>query len=52
MIDYAHIPSPLGVIVAAAEEGAIIGLWFEGQKYFRLFRRICGSKVSYHEVVS
>ena len=34
MIDYAHIPSPLGVIVAAAEEGAIIGLWFEGQKDF------------------
>ena len=34
MIDYARIPSPLGTIVAAAAEGAIVGLWFEGQKYF------------------
>ena len=34
MIDYARIPSPLGASVAAAEEGAIVGLWFEGQKYF------------------
>jgi methylated-DNA-[protein]-cysteine S-methyltransferase len=34
MIDYARIASPLGEILAAAEHGAIIGLWFEGQKYF------------------
>jgi methylated-DNA-[protein]-cysteine S-methyltransferase len=34
MIDYARIASPLGDILAAAEHGAIIGLWFEGQKYF------------------
>jgi methylated-DNA-[protein]-cysteine S-methyltransferase len=34
MIDYARIASPLGPILAAAEKGAIIGLWFEGQKYY------------------
>ena len=34
MTDYARIASPLGEILAAAENGAIIGLWFEGQKYF------------------
>jgi methylated-DNA-[protein]-cysteine S-methyltransferase len=34
MIDYARIASPLGDILAAAENGAIIGLWFEGQKYY------------------
>jgi len=34
MIDYARIASPLGEILAAAENGAIIGLWFEGQKYY------------------
>ncbi len=34
MIDYARIATPLGGILAAAEQGAIIGLWFEGQKYF------------------
>jgi methylated-DNA-[protein]-cysteine S-methyltransferase len=33
MIDYARIASPLGDILAAAENGALIGLWFEGQKY-------------------
>jgi methylated-DNA-[protein]-cysteine S-methyltransferase len=33
MIDYARIASPLGDILAAAESGALIGLWFEGQKY-------------------
>jgi methylated-DNA-[protein]-cysteine S-methyltransferase len=35
MIDYARIPSPLGVIVAAAQDGTLIGVWFEGQKHFR-----------------
>jgi methylated-DNA-[protein]-cysteine S-methyltransferase len=34
MIDYARIASPLGDILAAAESGALIGLWFEGQKYY------------------
>ena len=34
MNDYARIASPLGEILAAAENGAIIGLWFEGQKYY------------------
>ncbi len=28
------IGSPLGRILLAAEEGALVGLWFEGQKYF------------------
>ena len=27
-------PSPLGRILLAADETALIGLWFEGQKYF------------------
>lgn len=34
MTDYASIASPLGNIVAAAEGEALIGIWFEGQKYF------------------
>jgi methylated-DNA-[protein]-cysteine S-methyltransferase len=34
MTDYARIASPLGDILAAAENGALIGLWFEGQKYY------------------
>jgi len=34
MTDYARIASPLGEILAAAENGALIGLWFEGQKYY------------------
>lgn len=34
MIHFARIPSPLGHLLAAAEEGALFGLWFEGQQYF------------------
>jgi methylated-DNA-[protein]-cysteine S-methyltransferase len=33
MIDYVRIQSALGIIVAAAQEDTIIGVWFEGQKY-------------------
>lgn len=29
-----RIGSPLGTILAAGEQNALIGLWFEGQKYF------------------
>ena len=31
---YTVLPSPLGPLTAAAEEGALTGLWLEGQKYF------------------
>ena len=34
MTDFINIPSPLGNILAAAEGDALIGIWFEGQKYF------------------
>jgi methylated-DNA-[protein]-cysteine S-methyltransferase len=33
----AHYPSPLGPLVGAAEDGAVTGLWFEGQRYFPSF---------------
>lgn len=35
MIYTAYYQSPLGPIFLAAEEKALIGLWFEGQKYYR-----------------
>ncbi|GHU02980.1 methylated-DNA--protein-cysteine methyltransferase [Betaproteobacteria bacterium] len=34
MTHYAHYPSPLGKLTAAAQDDALTGLWFEGQKYF------------------
>jgi methylated-DNA-[protein]-cysteine S-methyltransferase len=33
-IHYAKYQAPLGTITAAAEDGALIGLWFDGQKYY------------------
>ena len=33
-IHHAHYPSPIGKLSAAAQEDALIGLWFDGQKYF------------------
>lgn len=30
----AHVSSPLGRLTLAAEEGALIGLWMEGQRHF------------------
>lgn len=34
MIFTTHYKSPLGQILLAEENGALIGLWLEGQKYF------------------
>ena len=34
MIDTAHYASPLGNLLLAAQDGALVGLWLEGQKYF------------------
>ncbi|GHT96903.1 methylated-DNA--protein-cysteine methyltransferase [Betaproteobacteria bacterium] len=34
LIHYASVPSPLGKLTAAAQNDALIGLWFDGQKYF------------------
>ncbi|HIV03189.1 MAG TPA: methylated-DNA--[protein]-cysteine S-methyltransferase [Candidatus Aphodoplasma excrementigallinarum] len=34
MVYTAHYGSPLGRILLAGREGALVGLWFEGQKYF------------------
>ena len=34
MIVSKEYQSPLGRILLAAEEGKLVGLWFEGQKYF------------------
>ena len=31
-----YYPSPLGRICLAREGGALVGLWFEGQRYYRL----------------
>jgi methylated-DNA-[protein]-cysteine S-methyltransferase len=31
---YVRVPTPLGVFVVAARDGALKGGWFEGQKYF------------------
>jgi methylated-DNA-[protein]-cysteine S-methyltransferase len=33
-IHYAKFQAPLGAITAAAEDDALIGLWFDGQKYY------------------
>lgn len=33
-VDYARVPTPIGVFVVAARDGAVKGGWFEGQKYF------------------
>jgi methylated-DNA-[protein]-cysteine S-methyltransferase len=33
-IHYAHYSSPVGKLTAAARDDALIGLWFDGQKYF------------------
>jgi len=30
----AHYPSPLGTMTMAAEDDAIVGLWFDGQRHF------------------
>lgn len=34
MVYTAHYDSPLGRILLAGREDALVGLWFEGQKYF------------------
>lgn len=34
MVSIQHYPSPLGGILLAADEAGLVGLWFEGQKYF------------------
>ena len=34
MIFVSHYDSPLGMIYMAADEEALKGVWFEGQKYF------------------
>ncbi len=34
MLYTTHYDSPLGQILLAAKENALVGLWFEGQKYF------------------
>jgi len=33
MTDYVAIPGPLGAMLVAADERALLGIWFEGQKY-------------------
>ncbi len=33
-VAYVRVPTPLGVFVLAARDGALKGGWFEGQKYF------------------
>ena len=35
MIVCCKVPSPLGPLTLAAEDGALIGLWLENQRYFR-----------------
>ena len=35
MIVCCTVPSPLGPLTLAAEEGKLIGLWLENQKHFR-----------------
>ena len=37
MLFLTHYASPLGPILLAADETGLIGLWFEGQKYFPSF---------------
>ena len=34
MIFVSHYDSPLGILYLAADEEALKGVWFEGQKYF------------------
>jgi methylated-DNA-[protein]-cysteine S-methyltransferase len=34
MIRYAQIPTPQGMLLATARDGALTGLYFESQKYF------------------
>ena len=34
MTSFTYIGSPLGRLLLAAEESALTGLWFEGQRYF------------------
>ena len=34
MIDTLDVASPLGPLLLAAKDGALVGLWLEGQKYF------------------
>lgn len=34
MTDLTQYPSPVGTIYLAGEDGALTGLWIEGQKYF------------------
>ena len=34
MDELTSYPSPVGKLVLAARDGALIGLWMEGQKYF------------------
>ena len=34
MIFVSHYDSPLGILYLAADEEALMGVWFEGQKYF------------------
>ena len=36
MVFVQHYDSPLGPVTLACDETAIIGLWFDGQKYFCL----------------
>ena len=33
MTDYVAIPGPLGAMLVAADDRALLGIWFEGQKY-------------------
>jgi len=33
MTDYVAIPGPLGAMLVAADDRALMGIWFEGQKY-------------------
>ena len=34
MLYSTEYPSPLGVLTLAGDEGAVVGLWIQGQKYF------------------
>ena len=34
-INYCYMESPLGEILIASDQQGLIGLWFEGQKYYR-----------------
>ena len=43
MIYMGRYDSPLGPITLAGEDGALTGLWFDGQKYFDYAERILKS---------